>query len=242
MSGALSTLEGDVVTEVTWHEAEQSGGCNRMPDEYQWAKTDDPRVLAVIQRDHDAQISQLYDGDAINPVIYVDHSHRLRFEWVAGYDGGEAEKMQRAYDHWGWGDATARRYLWIFHGIAAENASGGYDRSGNWIVAVSNAYLEHIGNQPYATYEEARQDCEVLAKDVSDALDGYVYGIGWATNEARRLDDDEPIDLLDGDWNIEMECWGFVGEKYAREEALAQEYGSPKLPEMLTLNPEGGMQ
>jgi hypothetical protein len=217
-----------------WKETSEPRGCNA-PVEYEFAPTDDPRVLAVIERDNDAQISELFDGDAINPIIYVEHRHGLRFGWVAGYDGGEAAAMQKAYDEWGWGNATARRYLWIFHGIAAENADGGYDRDGKWIVAWSTAYQEHVGNQPYATYEEARQDCENLAKEVSYALDGYVYGVGYATNEARRLADDEEIDLLDGEWEISIECWGYVGEEYARKSALEFECGRPTLPEMLPI-------
>lgn len=204
-------------------------------NEYQYATTSDPRVLAVIERDNEAQISQLYDGDAINPVIYVETRHGLRFEWVAGYDGGEAALMQRAYDEWGWGTDTARRYLWIFHGIAAENADGGYDRDGNWIVACSNAYLEHIGNEPYATYEEARQDCEVLAQELAQALDGYVYGVGYATFP-ERVTDEEEIEF--SDWEVEIACWGFVGETYARSEAAGFEYEEPRLPELLDFRPE----
>lgn len=203
--------------------------------EYEYAQTSDPRVLAVIQRDNYAQISELYDGDAINPIIYVDHSYGLRFSHVAGYDGGEAELMQRAYDEWGW-NGTARRYLWIFHGIAAENSWGGYDRSGNWLVATSRNYREHIEMDEHATYEEARQDCEVLAKDLAEALDGYVYGVGFATNEARRLHDEDDIDL--NEWDVEIQCWGFVGEDYAKRTAAAFEDGHPDLPDMLPLRSE----
>ena len=218
-----------------WHDAEESRGCNNLPDRYQFAETDDPRVLAVIQYDDDAQISQLYDGDAINPIIYVEHHYGLKFRWVAGYDGGEAELMQRAYDQWGW-DGTARRYLWIFHGIAADNASGGYDRDGNWIVATSRKYREHVEvTEEPATYAAALEDVAAIVKDLSDALDGDVFGVGYATNEARRLPDDEPIDLVDGTWNIEIECWGFTGEEYARQTALDFDYGSPDLPEMLPI-------
>jgi len=218
-----------------WHDAEESRGCNNLPDRYQFAETDDPRVLAVIQYDDDAQINQLYDGDAINPIIYVEHHYGLKFRWVAGYDGGEAELMQRAYDQWGW-DGTARRYLWIFHGIAADNASGGYDRDGNWIVATSRKYREHVEvTEEPATYAAALEDVAAIVKDLSDALDGDVFGVGYATNEARRLPDDEPIDLVDGTWNIEIECWGFTGEEYARQTALDFDYGSPDLPEMLPI-------
>jgi hypothetical protein len=219
-----------LTTSVRWVEADSD-----FETETHYAETDDPRILAVIQRDPYAQISELYDGDAINPIIYVDHVHGLSFDWVAGYDGGEAALMQRAYDEWGW-NGTARRYLWIFHGIAADNAHGGYDRSGNWIVATSRAYREHVGiTEEPKTYDEALEDVKSIAKDLSDALDGYVYGVGWAVNEARRLPSDEPIDLLDGEWEIDMQCWGFVGEEYARTTALAFDHGSPDLPLMLSI-------
>lgn len=201
--------------------------------DYYFAETSDPRVLAVIQRDEDgAQISELYDGDAINPVIYVDHVHGLSFDWVAGYDGGEAALMQRAYDEWGW-NGTARRWLWIFHGIAADNAPGGYDRSGNWIVATSRAYREHVGiTEEPASYDEALEDVAAIRDDVSKALDGEVYGLGWATNPARRMHDDGEI-LLE-EWDVNIECWGFIGEDYAKSEAAAFSHGEPSLPEMLT--------
>lgn len=217
---------------------EQSTGHDHHETEYTFAQTNDPRVLAVIQRDEYAEIGQLYDGDAINPIIYVDHGYGLRFSNQAGYDGGEAEKMQAAYDHWGWGDATARRYLWIFHGIAAENANGGYDRSGNWIVATSTEYLKHIGTEDSdlpATYDEAREDCKAIAQDLEWALDGHVYGVGWAINEGRRLRDDEEIDLRDGNWEVDIQCWGFVGEEYAKREAAAFYSGEPSLPEMIVV-------
>lgn len=205
--------------------------------EYEWAPTSDPRVLAVIQRDEHAEISELYDGDAINPIIYVEHVHGLRFNHVAGYDGGEAELMQRAYDEWGW-DGTARRWLWIFHGIAADNAPGGYDRSGNWIVATSREFREHVGiTEEPATYDEALEDVAAIRDDLSNALDGYVYGIGWAVNESHRLHDDEDIDLDDG-WEIDIQCWGFVGEDYAKAEAASFADGNPRLPEMLPIRPE----
>jgi hypothetical protein len=200
--------------------------------DHQYAQTSDPRVLAIIQRDDDQQISQLYDGDAINPIIYVEHRHGLSFDWVAGYDGGEAALMQRAYNEWGW-NGTARRYLWIFHGIAAENAFGGYDRSGNWIVATSRAYLEHVGvTEMPKTYDEALEDVQSIKDDLSDALDGHVYGIGYATNEARLLHDDEEIDL--DEWVIDIESWGYVGEDYARQTAAGFECGDPRLPELIT--------
>jgi len=217
-------------------------------DDWQWvnggyetafATTSDPRVVAVIQREDDRSISELFDGDAINPIIYVSHRFgELRFHHEAGYEGGdEAELMQRAYDEWGW-NGTARRWLWIFYGIAAENAWGGDDRDGNWIVATSNKYNEHVGNERYVTYEDARKDCEAIAKELADALDGQVYGIGFATNEARVLDSDDEIDLDSFAWITEIEIWGYIGEDYAKESAARFDGGEPMLEPMLELPAE----
>lgn len=202
-------------------------------DYYDYAETSDPRVLAVTVRDTDYNMMELYDGDAINPIIYVKHRFGLQFSHQAGYDGGEAELMQRAYERWGW-DTTARRYLWIFHGIAAENATGGYDRDGNWIVATSRKFREHVGvTKEPDTYEEALEDVIAIQQDVSWALDGDVYGVGYATFPERVLADDEDIDLTE--WEIDIQCWGFVGEKYARQSAADFEHGEPDLPEMLVI-------
>lgn len=209
-----------------WGYAERGETC------YQFTQTDDPRVVAVIERDPYATMEELFDGDAISPIIYVEHRRGLDFRHVAGYDGGEAELMQQAYEQWGW-NTTARRWLWIFHGIAAENADGGYDRSGNWIVATSRSFREHVGADEPATYDEARKSCEPEAREVSNGLDGEVYGVGYAVNEGRRLPDDEEIDLFDPNWEVTIECWGHVGEGYAQRTALGFEYGRPNLPEML---------
>lgn len=219
-------------------------------DDWQWvnggyetafATTSDPRVVAVIQREDDRTIAELFDGDAINPIIYVSHRFgELRFSHEAGFEGGdEAELMQRAYDEWGWGTPTARRWLWIFHGIAAENAFGGDDRDGNWIVATSTTFAEHVGNEPHATYEDARKDCEAMAGEVADALDGNVYGIGFATNEGRVLDSDEEIDLDSFAWITEIEVWGYIGEDYAKESAARFDAGEPMLELPAGLNEPG---
>ncbi len=209
---------------------EQSIGHGEHEKEYHFARTSDPRVLAVIQRDNEGvTVSQQYDGDAINPILYNDY--RTGPDWVAGYDDGSASTIKYAYDRFN--NETADRYLWIFHGIVVVQASGGYDRDGDWMVVSSNAYNEHIGNPHYATREEAVEDCLAIQKDLEMALDGYLYGIGYATNEAHRLHDDEEIDLDDGNWEIEISSWGFVGEDYAKREAGGFQYERPSLPEML---------
>lgn len=213
----------NITTNDDWQEA----------GEYMFATTSDPRVVAVIQRDDDVtSMKDLFDGDTINPVIYVDHCGSLSFTHAAGFDGGEADLMQRAYEQWGW-NGTARRYLWIFHGIAADNAWGGYDRNGNYIVATSRTYRENVGLDEPTTYAEAVATVESMREEVSKALDGDVYGVGFAINEARVLKDDEPIDLEDGDWEISLESWGYIGERYAQEEAGSFASCSPDLPALL---------
>ena len=202
-------------------------------DDYKraWAPTSDPRVLAVIERDEYASLDTLFDGDGINPILAVDsRGWGVRFDHVAGYDGGEAEIMTAAFERFG--NGTAQRYLWIFHGIAAEDA-GNY-QVGNYVVVTSKAAREEWGQEDPATYDEAREQCKPVADEVDKALDGYVYGVGFATLEERVLEDDEPIDLAD--WDINIYCWGFVGQEYAQLEAGDGGYGDlPELPELLTI-------
>jgi hypothetical protein len=201
-------------------------------DDWEWADdykvgfatTDDPRVLAVIQRDDYAQISELYDGDAINPILYRE---RGRAHWVAGYDDGSAETINWAFEQWD--DDTAERYLWIFHGIvfSARRAPGDYD--GEYLVVCSRKYLEHIGNVPALARADAEEDLIAISTDLQYALDGHVYGIGYAVFAERVTDEEDvDIDLFD----IEMQCWGFVGEEYAKSEAAAM-YEEPDLPALL---------
>lgn len=77
----------------------------------------------------------------------------------------------------------------------------------------------------------------VLAGDIHDwqaALNGEVYGIGYATNVARVMDDGFDIDLNDGQWTVDSWlCGGFLGEEYAKESAARFDAGTPDLPEMI---------
>lgn len=100
----------------------------------------------------------------------------------------------------------------------------------------------HLANHP----DEGRRITvvereSVLAGNVHDwqaALDGDVYGIGWATNVGRVLDD-TIIDLEDGQWTQDIQCWGFLGEEYAQREAAEFGYGEPDLEPMLELDEPG---
>lgn len=66
------------------------------------------------------------------------------------------------------------------------------------------------------------------------AMDGDVYGSGFAVYE-ERVTDEEEIDLLDGNWDITIACWGMLGEEYAKGEAFS--YETPTLPALLDFMP-----
>lgn len=232
---------------VLWHEAEGPTRCTEPSDYYEFAETDDPRVLAVIERDPWGQLSELFDGDAINPIYYREYRFGRSLTFVGGYDDLPVanawldardrtphRRVERSryvdYRPVVDPDEFADRFVRIFHGAHVTRTSGGYNPDGEYLVFDTPEYREHIGDDPANVSAEA---VEGIASEVRKALDGEVYGIGWAVNEARRLPDDEPIDLLDDSWVIDIQCWGYIGEDYAKASALKFEAGEPSLPEML---------
>ena len=206
-----------------------------------YAETTDPRVLAVIERDNDASFSQCLDGDAIFPTYMVesgrvrhiggfdgdlDFANRVveardRFQYAAGYryDGLRIEHVTKA-------DEMLTRWAWIFHGTTLNRGHYGYNYAYDILVLNTPGFREHIG------HEEPQEFVDSMADEIEHIADGDVYGIGWATFEERVLDDGEPIDL--DDWNIDIQCWGFVGEEYAKQSAASWEAGAPELHTMLT--------
>ena len=206
-----------------------------------YAETTDPRVLAVIERDNDASFSQCLDGDAIFPTYMVesgrvrhiggfdgdlDFANRVveardRFQYAAGYryDGLRIEHVTKA-------DEMLARWAWAFHGTAVHRGNYGYQNAYDILVLNTPGFREHIG------HEEPQEFVDSMADEIEHIADGDVYGIGWATFEERVLDDGEPIDL--DDWNIDIQCWGFVGEEYAKQSAASWEAGAPELHTMLT--------
>lgn len=207
-------------------------------DEYKraWAPTDDPRVVAVIERDSEYGGGHI-DGDVYAPAFYWDR------QW-GGVDGEAGstfmddqsrsimERLAYARDKFydkrmPW--EVVERYLRIFHATTMAQASSSIDRYAQAVVLNTPTWREHVGytGDPFAD--------DILAGDVADwtaALDGDVYGVGWAVNEGRRLDDAD-IDIDDGAWDVTIECWGLLGDDYAQQSAGAFEWGEPNLPEML---------
>jgi len=213
-----------------------------------WAPTNDPRVVAIIKNDDEASFERNLDGDAILPTYLIDGdraSHtggyeddedlanriveaRDRFRYAAGYryDG-------LSYAHIAKSEAMLARWAWIFHGTTFYRGSYGYQNAYDVLVMNTPAYREHVGADEL-TREEAQSWVDATTSEIANIADGYVYGVGYAVH-ASRVMDDEPIDINDGDWNEEIQCWGFVGEEYAQQNAASFEHGTPELPELLDL-------
>ena len=214
-----------------------------------YAETTDPRVLAVIERDNDASFEQCLDGDAIFPTYMVesgrvrhiggfdgdlDFANRVveardRFQYAAGYryDGLRIEHVTKA-------DEMLARWAWIFHGTTLNRGHYGYNYAYDILVLNTPGFREHIGHEEPQTRDEAQKWVDSMTSEIANIADGDVYGIGWATFEERVLDDGEPIDL--DDWNIDIQCWGFVGEEYAKQSAASWEAGAPELHTMLPID------
>ena len=269
-----------------WHDAESSNGCDRMPSYYQWAETDDPRVLVVIERENEWGGGHI-DGDVYAPAFYWDRG-RGRADTEAGstFMDDESRRIfevlidaRDRFRHKRMHSDVWERWAWIYLGTTFEQVSSSMDRDTQVVILNTPTWRKHVGMDDSAINRfevnsvtgpgqghikeivDATADAEArrihlashtdegrritavervtaLAGDVAEwtaALDGDVWGIGYATNEGRRLPDDEAIDLTDGSWDIQIECWGFLGEDYAKSEAIGMEYGSPSLPEMLVL-------
>jgi hypothetical protein len=220
-----------------------------------WAPTNNPRIRAVIERDDSTTFRDQLDGDAIPPVFSIDRdvvSHEggymedediaarivealNRFRYAAGYryDG-------LSHGHIAKSEAMLARWAWVFHGVALNRGNYGYQGQYDMLILSTPAYREHLSIGEYApariqTMDEVRVEAQAtvdgMSATVADIADGEVYGIGYATLDALPEDmADEPT--MD-DFEVSIECWGFVGEDYAKASAAAFEAGEPTLPELL---------
>lgn len=223
-------------------------------DHYQvaFATTSDPRVLAVIEREDEYGGGHI-DGDVYAPAFYfergrksaagstfMDHdSEEIAEVWATAryyfvnYHYRKAGRRPLDYD------TVTARYMRIFHNTTVAEVSSSIDRDSTVYIFNTPTWREHIGwTDEYAAQQpvDIRLTDEVLAGDVDSwqaALDGDVYGIGWATNVGRVMHDDEEIDPRDVAWTMNIECWGFLGEEYAKEAAARFECGTPDLEPML---------
>lgn len=200
-----------------------------------WAPTDDPRVLAVIERDNDASGP---GGDALAPTLLGDGwgTRHYRDADDVFQDPSVTAAFLRACDHYGVipsaagyeADGIVARYMRVFHGTEFRAGSSTVDRYANVVVFDTPAWREHVGIDP-----DAPSDLSGERDEWQAYLDGDVFGVGYAVRETHVLDDDKPVDL--DDWRVDMECWGFYGEDYAKDAALRFDHGRPDLPPLLPI-------
>lgn len=219
-------------------------------DDWQWvgdefrhafATTDDPRVIAVIKRDDEWGGGHI-DGDAYAPAFYWDrYWGQIDGEAGSTYQHDEArEILERIADarsifqsrRMPW--ATVERYAWIFYGTTMHQVSSSIDQSTQVVILNTPAWREYVGLDESRAREDGIMDGDI--QSWTAALDGEAYGIGYAVLEGHVLDDGEEPEF--SDYALTIECWGFLGEDYAKQSAGAFEAGAPNLPEMLEMGVE----
>ncbi|MGN6325804.1 hypothetical protein [Pseudolysinimonas sp.] len=208
-----------------WHEAN---------DRTLWHETDDPRMVAVVTLDPEPSAP---DYDATAPtLIGYEWGTRANFTaigWAQPVPVGAdtiQDAWQRARAEHPYGvtrtvdaEEYADRFVRIFHGATVHHLRSTVDQYTWAVVFDTPEWREAMGIDRDATL-----DRDNLTADVQAYLDGDVYGIGWAVNDARVDDETDIPDDLSG-WDETIECWGFYGQEYAAESALAFEYGRPTL-------------
>ena len=205
-------------------------------DDYRhaWSETDDPRVFAVITLDGDYRATDLLDMCELDPVIL-------------GYEYGSRASLTIVNHLHGAGDACAELYILAEHFVRAHAHFGDGDQLDRWVrlyldrvpVYVSSSVDRYSWAVVLLTPEDAAKhamgpaDATVAA--VQAVLDGEVFGAGVAVLPdrvaPREVEASEVIDAA------ERECWGYVGEEYAKGEALeVAHWFAEQLPGCLPLD------
>ena len=204
-------------------------------DDYRhaWSETDDPRVFAVITRDDERWATDLLDICEFDPVIL-------------GYEYGSRASLTIA-NHWHGADsACAERYDLAEHFVRARRYFGDGDQLDRWTrlyldrvpVFVSSSVDRYSWAVVLLTPEDAakhRGSEDATVATVRAVLDGEVFGAGVAVLPDRVAPCEVEVDeVLDA---AEMECWGFIGEEYAKGEALEYaNWAAEQLPQFLPIN------
>lgn len=199
----------------------------------QYATTSDPRVLAVIERE-DGYGGGRIDGDVYAPAFYINHGRPTAAgatfmddaseEIAEHYANARSYFVNRHYIKGGRQmdyDTTAKRYLRIFHNTTIATVSSSIEPGYETTILNTPSWREHVGLD---SYDEHTLDGDV--ESWRAAMDGEVYGVGYAVNED-GTDPDEEVDL--DEWDVTIECWGYLGETYAQNAAASFENGEPEL-------------
>lgn len=214
-------------------------------DDYQtaFATTDDPRVVAVIERD-DEWGGGCIDGDSYAPAAYIDQQgvasagstfrDDASWEIMVAYARARGHYVNWHYARPGrrqldWSSVLAR-YMRAFHETDVTEVHS----------TIEQGLVVTLFNTPtWREYTGAERGVETLeTEDWAAALGGDNFGIGYATNVARVMDGEE-IDLEDGQWTTDIVCWGLLGEEYAKKEAAEFAYGTPDLDQLLDFDEPG---
>ena len=235
-------MSTELKTVGIWHET---------PDyRHQYIRTTDPRVLAVVERDTSPEAGQFaFDGDAIVPMYAwsysgsyprgFDYDHtggfesaaandfaervltaRIRFREAAGYcyNGLSIDMIMRS-------EALLNRWARVFHDstLLLWSPGQGYREM---LAFITPEFREHVGmDEGGAGSADEVSSLSALRDEHQKLVDGEVYGIGYAVNtEATEAED---VDL--NDWQVDIQCWGFIGENYARQEAASFTYEMPDM-------------
>lgn len=167
------------------------------------------------------------DGNAYAPAYWLDDLARgiVNQAGCTYSDDDMAETLARAAQEWGIHDETTARYMRIFHGVH-------YKTEQNVIILDAPEYRQRVGvadNYPHDDF--LRSDIETWRA----YQDGDVFGIGYAVNEARTTTE-TPVpscdDLESDGWEVEIECWGYYGEDWVKQEVLTLPF-APRLPEFI---------
>ena len=183
-----------------------------------WSATGDPRIAAVIQRDHP------YPPHFGAPALLA-HGYGSRAQFT---DAGESDNGARigwieAYERWG--KSFADRFVSVFYGATIHHLSSSIDQYAWAIVFDSPEWRADYGIEPGA--ELSRDD---IAGDVAAYLNGDVYAIGYAVIES-RVTDELPFDIDAAE--VTIESYGYFGNDYAMRAALDFECGSPDLETLI---------
>lgn len=201
-------------------------------DDYsrEYAETLDPRVCLVIERQN--EWDALPDGDAFAPSYWVEYRGGYAVQKAGSTfdDDGAADALALAWNTWGRDSDTARRYLSIFHGVTYETMQ--MNQGGDTLALLDTPAHRAACGAPASVLSSDFLEGD---RDTWAAIrDGEVYGIGYAVNPA-RVTTETPVDLDADGWTVELECFGFYGESWAKEAAAEGDYGYPTLPPMLDL-------
>lgn len=218
MTNTTTLPAAPVYVDTTWHDADESP--NHVPGDRAYRETDDPRLLAIVER---TSSDYAPDGDVYAPAYWVEYRGAWNLTRAgSGFDDDDArEAVERAWGQWGRSHETAARFLRAFHGITVHEVHG--PSQGDLLVILDTpAHRAETGDD---TATPAPSD-EWVAGDVATwraYVDGDVYAIGHAVNPL-RTSHDEPVDL--DDWTVEIESYGYYGDDWAHEAAAALD-GAP---------------